>query len=151
VVVIALILSPLVHAAGPEGCTGWSADEALEAAWRALRVVDCARCHGKHHDGFAAPSIVEYVRTQSRERFERIVLDGDPPRGMPGYRSNPLVARTVDALYRYFAGRAAGDIDRGKPCAAPRAPPPASGTIFPASGDAGESGDRRAEEGLAVR
>jgi len=152
-VALALILPCLAHAADPAGCTRWPADDgALDTAWQTLRVVDCARCHGKDYDGLAAPSVVEYVRaTRSRERFERIVLDGDPPRGMPGYRGNPLVAQTIDELYRYFSGRAAGDIGRGKPCAARRAPAPASGTIFPASGDAGESGDRRAEEGFPVR
>jgi hypothetical protein len=151
---IALILPCLAHAADPAGCTRWPADEgALDTAWQTLRVVDCARCHGKDYDGLAAPSVVEYVRaTRSRERFERIVLDGDPPRGMPGYRGNPLVAQTIDALYRYFTGRAAGDIGRGKPCAERRPPAtPASGTIFPASGDAGEGGDRRAQESFPVR
>src|SRR6185295_9080497 len=36
----------------------------------------------------SAPSIVAFARTQSREMFLRMVLDGDPPRGMPGYRDN---------------------------------------------------------------
>jgi hypothetical protein len=154
VMAIALILPFLAQAADAPGCTRWPADEGeLETAWQTLRVVDCARCHGKDYDGLAAPSVVEYVRaTRSRERFERIVLDGDPPRGMPGYRGNPLVAQTIDELYRYFSGRAAGDIGRGKPCAERRPPAtPASGTIFPASGDAGEGGDRRAQESFPVR
>ncbi len=79
-------------------------------AWRTLRVVDCARCHGKHNDGLAAPSIVDYARTQSREMFLRAVLDGTPGRGMPGYRGNALVAATIDDLYRYFKSRAEGSV-----------------------------------------
>jgi mono/diheme cytochrome c family protein len=51
--------------------------------------VDCARCHGKNYDGLAAPSIIDYVRNQSREAFVRMILDGDPPRGMPAYRNYP--------------------------------------------------------------
>jgi cytochrome c55X len=86
-------------------------DPRLAAAWKALRTVYCERCHGKDYDGLAAPSIVAYAATQSREAFVRIVLDGDPPRGMPGYRDNPLVADNIDDIYRYFRARATGAID----------------------------------------
>ena len=78
-----------------------------------LRAVDCARCHGKDYEGLAAPSIVSYARTQTRETFVRMVLDGDPPRGMPGYRSNSRIAENIDDVYRYFVGRADGTIDSG--------------------------------------
>lgn len=102
---IALALTPRPSAAA---CA--IDDPALAAAWQTLRVVDCARCHGKDYDGLAAPSIVEYVRHQSREGFDRIILDGDPPRGMPGYRDNRRIAGMMDALYRYFAARATGTV-----------------------------------------
>jgi mono/diheme cytochrome c family protein len=78
-----------------------------------LRNVDCARCHGRDHEGLAAPSIVEYARTQSREMFLRAVLDGDPPRGMPGYRGNPRILENIDDIYRYFLERATGNTGRG--------------------------------------
>ncbi|SIT37139.1 hypothetical protein BN2476_110123 [Paraburkholderia piptadeniae] len=85
-------------------------DDAIVSAWRTLRAVDCARCHGKDYEGLAAPSIVEYARTQSREMFGRMVLDGEPSRGMPAYRGNPLIAEHIDDIYRYFLGRADGTI-----------------------------------------
>jgi len=94
-------------------------DIRIAAAWQTLRAVECARCHGKDYDGLAAPSIVEYARTQSRESFVRMVLDGDPARGMPGYRNNPRVLESIDDTYRYFLGRAKGDIG-----SAPPTPPP---------------------------
>jgi len=80
-------------------------------AWNALRSANCDRCHGKDYEGLAAPSIVAYARTQSREMFVRMVLDGDPPRGMPGYRGYPLVAENIDSIYEYFMGRAHGTIE----------------------------------------
>ena len=40
-----------------------------------------------------------------------MVLEGDPARGMPGYRSNPLVNENIDGIHRYFVGRANGSID----------------------------------------
>ncbi|WP_241023729.1 cytochrome c [Burkholderia sp. Ac-20365] len=85
-------------------------DDTIVSTWRALRAVDCARCHGKDYEGLAAPSIVEYARTQSREMFVRRVLDGEPSRGMPAYRDNPSIAERIDDIYRYFLGRADGTI-----------------------------------------
>jgi mono/diheme cytochrome c family protein len=85
-------------------------DASIAKAWRVLRTVDCARCHGKDYTGLAAPSIVDYATTQSRDMFVRMVLDGDPIRGMPGYRSNAYVAESIDDIYRYFIARAKGDI-----------------------------------------
>ena len=85
-------------------------DPALAAAWHTLRAMDCARCHGSTYHGSSGPSIVEYARTQSREMFLRAVLDGNPGRGMPGYRGNPRVEPAIDAIYRYFKGRADGVI-----------------------------------------
>lgn len=90
-----------------------AADASLIDAWRAVRVADCARCHGRDHEGLAAPSIVGFARTQSRERFIAAVLDGDPPRGMPAYRGNALIENQIDAIYRYFAARADGSIAAG--------------------------------------
>ena len=67
-----------------------------------LRAMDCARCHGRDYRGWAAPSLLAAVREGSRERFERSVLDGDPVRGMPGYRSQPLVVAGIDAIHAYL-------------------------------------------------
>src|SRR3954469_21880459 len=75
-----------------------STDVPIVAAWETLRAVECARCHGKDSDGLAALSIREYSRTQNPEIFVRMVLDGDPPRGMPGYRHNPRVLGSIDDI-----------------------------------------------------
>ncbi|MFM0517869.1 MULTISPECIES: c-type cytochrome [Caballeronia] len=88
-------------------------DAALADGWRAVRVADCARCHGKDHEGLAAPSIVGFARTQSRERFIAAILDGNPQMGMPAYRGNPLIENHIDDIYRYFAARADGSLAAG--------------------------------------
>jgi hypothetical protein len=82
-----------------EGVSRPLSDAGIADAWRTLRVADCVRCGGKHYEGLAAPPIVNYVRTQSAELFMRLVLDGDPPRGKPAYRNNPLVAEKIDDIY----------------------------------------------------
>jgi cytochrome c55X len=108
----ALVLGPSAFGDGIGEDAHASLDEPRVAnAWRVLRIVNCERCHGKDYEGLAAPSVVEYARTQTRERFVRTLLDGDPPRGMPGYRDNPLVSESIDGIYRYFVGRANGAID----------------------------------------
>ena len=68
----------------------------------ALRAMDCARCHGRDYSGWSAPSLVAAVRDGTRERFDQYVLDGDAMRGMPGYRSQPLVVAELDAIYAYL-------------------------------------------------
>ncbi len=88
-------------------------DLGIASAWRILRAIDCARCHGNDYEGLAAPSIVNYARTQSRDMFVQAVLDGNAPRGMPGYHSIAPVAERIDDIYRYFLSRANGTIGPG--------------------------------------
>ena len=121
---VALAVTQTARAdAAAEGASPPLTDVGIASAWRTLRAVDCARCHGKHYEGLAAPSIVNYARTQSREMFVRMVLDGDPPRGMPGYRTNARVAERIDDIYLYFQARANGTIG---PDSRPKSPGPAA-------------------------
>ena len=112
-------LAALMTFAAPDVCAA-DPDQRVqrERGWTALRAMDCARCHGRDHDGWAAPSLIAGVREGSRERFDRWVLDGDIGRGMPGYRSQPLVAAELDAIYAYLLARARGDIGPGRPSGA---------------------------------
>ena len=111
---IVLAIAPCIPSMVAGGVTDGAAQlevvTRIANAWRVLRAVDCARCHGKDYAGLAAPSIVDYAALQSREMFDRMILDGDPIRGMPGYRSNAYVAENLDDIYRYFLARAKGDV-----------------------------------------
>jgi cytochrome c55X len=107
---IAVCIRPTIAGDVTDGAGRLDVDASIAKAWRVLRTVDCARCHGKDYTGLAAPSIVDYAATQSRDMFVRMVLDGDPIRGMPGYRSNAYVSDNIDEIYRYFIARAKGDI-----------------------------------------
>lgn len=89
-------------------------DARIYAAWQAVRQLDCARCHGADWNGSVGPSIVQYMKNQPKESFTRIVLEGDVPRGMPGYKSTPRIADNIDAIYDYFKGVATGEIPTGK-------------------------------------
>jgi len=103
----------------------------LTRGWSTLRVMDCARCHGRDYEGWTAPSLIAAVRDGPRERFERYVLDGDSVRGMPAYRSQAVVVDNLDAMYAYLIARAKGELGRGNPAAAPDAKPAAPPAEMP--------------------
>ncbi len=102
------ILPGAVAADGLAGAQGLAAELRGRAA---LRAMDCARCHGRDFDGWAAPSLLAAVRDGSRERFDRLVLEGDIGRGMPGYKGQPLVVAELDAIFAYLRARATGKAD----------------------------------------
>ncbi len=94
--------------------SGNQVDARTFAAWQTLRQMDCARCHGADWDGSTGPSILAYVRSQPKESFARVVLEGSPGQGMPGYRGTARVRDNIDAIYSYFKGVAEGKIPAGK-------------------------------------
>ena len=107
-----VVLAAAVGPCAASGGEGPATDPRIANGWRVLRAVDCARCHGRDYTGLAAPSLIAYVAAADRSSFSRTVQDGDPPRGMPGYRGNRYVVDNLDDIYRYLSARAAGDIGR---------------------------------------
>ena len=93
---------------------GNKVDARTFAAWQAVRQIDCARCHGADWNGSVGPPILPFVKSQTKESFMRIVLEGNPSRGMPGYKGTPKIADNIEAIYGYFKGVAAGEITVGK-------------------------------------
>ena len=110
----ALALCAADAGAGPEGAASRGQADTTRG-WAALRAMDCARCHGRDYAGWSGPSLIAAVRDGTRERFDYFVLDGDVMRGMPGYRSQPLVVAELDAIYAYLRARADGTIGAGPP------------------------------------
>ena len=110
-------IPPIIHLLAVPASWATEADKVAELSrgWAALRAMDCARCHGRDLDGWAAPSLLASVRDSPRERFTRSVLDGDSARGMPPYRSQPMVTAQIDAMYAYLLARALGEIGPGDP------------------------------------
>jgi mono/diheme cytochrome c family protein len=88
-------------------------DAQTYSAWRAMRQLDCARCHGADYTGSVGPSLLESARARTFEEFKRQVLEGNAARGMPPYASVPLAVKHVEGMYAYFRGRAGGRIPAG--------------------------------------
>ncbi len=109
-----LLLAGALGAAAAGEPAPYQVDARTFAAWQTVRQMDCARCHGSDWNGSVGPSILAYVKSQSKESFVRIVLEGNPAQGMPGYRGAPRVADEIDAIYVYFKGVAEGEIPAGR-------------------------------------
>jgi mono/diheme cytochrome c family protein len=87
----------------------------MSDAWRIVRELDCARCHGVDYRGGVGPSLIDSARSRSRAEFARMLLDGNSERGMPPYRSIAAVAQNADGIYAYFRAVAEGSTSPGVP------------------------------------
>jgi mono/diheme cytochrome c family protein len=107
------LLLMLAMAAPPGPAAETRVDPAVYNAWRAMRQLDCARCHGGDYTGSSGGSLLESARSRSKDEFLRLVLDGVPERGMPPYRGVKLAVENAEGMYAYLRGRASGAIPAG--------------------------------------
>lgn len=82
-----------------------------KAGFKAVRALDCARCHGASYEGQVGPSLMDSVKQRSPEEFKKLVLEGNPGKGMPAYKDTKSAAENIDAIYAYFKGRADGTVE----------------------------------------
>lgn len=81
------------------------------AGWKAWRSAACERCHGPSQEGLVGPSLIESLKSLSRDEVKTTVLNGRVEKGMP---SHPFLADKIDALYAYLKGRSDGAIPAGR-------------------------------------
>jgi cytochrome c55X len=97
-----------VGAAEPESKeAGGDAKKGFQVA----RQLDCARCHGAGYEGQVGPSLLDSAKQRSPEEFKRLVLEGNPGKGMPAYKNTPSAVENIDVMYAYFKGRAEGTVE----------------------------------------
>lgn len=89
------------------------ADRRVYEGWRAVRQLDCARCHGADYRGSVGPSLLEFVLTRSRDDFMTALLEGNIQRGMPPYNSVARAVENREGIYDYLRGLAEGRIPPG--------------------------------------
>jgi mono/diheme cytochrome c family protein len=82
--------------------------------FRTWRAAACDRCHGANQEGMVGPSLINSLKTLSKDDFTKIMADGRPDKGMPGWSSNPGVMNNVAQLYAYLKGRSDGAITQAK-------------------------------------
>jgi mono/diheme cytochrome c family protein len=82
--------------------------------FRAWRAAACDRCHGANQEGLVGPSLVERMKTLSKEDFIKTVRDGRLDKGMPSFSGSEMVMANLDGLYAYLKGRSDGAITTAK-------------------------------------
>lgn len=82
----------------------------------------CMRCHGPDGAGSSyAPSLVDSLKSISKEQFEETVINGKKDvntaeeRVMPALGTNPDVVDNLDNIYDYLKARSDGALGRGHP------------------------------------
>lgn len=93
---------------------GTKVDKATLEGWKTWRALACERCHGKNQEGMVGPSLVESLKSLSKDDFKNTVLKGRPEKGMPNFDGSKMVADNIDGLYAYLKGRSDGAIKPGR-------------------------------------
>lgn len=104
---------------------GNKVDAQTLAGWRTWRALACERCHGKNQEGLVGPSLVQSLKTLSKEEFKTTILKGRLEKGMPNFEGSTMVVTNIDGLYGYLKGRSDGAIQAGRLEALPEGPRPA--------------------------
>jgi mono/diheme cytochrome c family protein len=82
--------------------------------FRTWRQAACDRCHGANQEGMVGPSLINSLKTLTKEQFVTTVSEGRPDKGMPTWKTNKGVMDNIDALYAYLKGRSDGAITKAK-------------------------------------
>jgi mono/diheme cytochrome c family protein len=93
---------------------GFKVDPTTMNGFRAWRAAACDRCHGANQQGLVGPSLIESFKVISKEDFVKTVTEGRLEKGMPSFKTSPIVMGNTDGLYAYLKGRSSGDITRTK-------------------------------------
>jgi mono/diheme cytochrome c family protein len=81
--------------------------------WKTWRALACERCHGAEQEGLVGPSLINSLKTLSKEDFRTTVIDGRPEKGMPPWGASDMVQKNWEGLYAYLKGRSDGKIKPG--------------------------------------
>ncbi len=93
---------------------GYKVDAETMKGFRAWRAAACDRCHGANQEGMVGPSLVDRMKTLSKEEFVTTVTKGRLEKGMQSFGNSPIVMDNMNQLYAYLKGRSDGAITRAK-------------------------------------
>lgn len=92
---------------------GTKVDPKTLMGWKTWRALACERCHGAQQEGLVGPSLVESLKTLSKEDFHTLMMNGRPEKGMPNFNTSQMVTTNWEGLYAYLKGRSDGKIQPG--------------------------------------
>lgn len=119
-VLLAITLSATAH--GDEVKTdlytvkdGIFVDEATFDGFKTWRAAACDRCHGANQQGLVGPSLLESLKTLTKEEFVVTIRDGRLAKGMQSFGNSKKVMANMDQLYAYLKARSDGALKKSKP------------------------------------
>ena len=92
---------------------GTKVDPKTLDGWKTWRALACERCHGAEQEGLVGPSLVNSLKTLSKEDFHTTVINGRPEKGMPPWGASDMMQKNWEGLYDYLKGRSDGNIKPG--------------------------------------
>jgi len=93
---------------------GYKVDPETMKGFRTWRQAACDRCHGANQEGLVGPSLVNSLKTLTKDEFVTTVTNGRLDKGMQSFKTSPVVMENIDHLYAYLKGRSDGAITRAK-------------------------------------
>lgn len=93
---------------------GTKVDANTLKGFKTWRAAACDRCHGANQEGLVGPSLVESLKTLTKEQFVTTVRDGRLEKGMQSFGTSKQVMDNIDHLYAYLKGRSDGAITQAK-------------------------------------
>src|ERR1043165_4572763 len=78
---------------------GYKVDAKTMEGFRTWRAAACDRCHGANQEGLVGPSLVNSLKTLSKEDFIKTVRDGRLDKGMQSFGNSPVVMDNINQLY----------------------------------------------------
>ncbi|MET0217276.1 MAG: cytochrome c [Burkholderiales bacterium] len=87
---------------------GTKVDANTRKGFETWRGAACERCHGPNQEGMVGPSLIDSLKTLSREDFKKAVTYGRPDKGMPNFDGSKQVMDNLDNLYAYLKCRSDG-------------------------------------------
>jgi mono/diheme cytochrome c family protein len=93
---------------------GYKVDPETMKGFRTWRAAACDRCHGANQEGLVGPSLVNSLKTLTKEEFVTTVTNGRLEKGMQSFGNSPVVMENINQLYAYLKGRSDGAITRAK-------------------------------------
>jgi mono/diheme cytochrome c family protein len=93
---------------------GYKVDAETMKGFRAWRAAACDRCHGANQEGMVGPSLINSLKTLTKEEFVKVVTNGRLDKGMQSFGNSPQVMENMNQLYAYLKGRSDGAITRAK-------------------------------------
>jgi mono/diheme cytochrome c family protein len=91
---------------------GYKVDASTMQGFRTWRAAACDRCHGANQEGLVGPSLVNSLKTLSKDDFIKTVTNGRPGTQMVAFSGNKTVMDNITPLYAYLKGRSDGAITK---------------------------------------